>query len=127
MVRNDRPLSPHAGIYRWEVSNLLSIVHRMTGVGLSFGVLALVGWLVAIASGPIAHASANGLFASLPGVLMLFGWTFCFFYHLSNGIRHLAWDTGRGFDKDRARQTGWLVVAVALTMTAGTWIVILGT
>ena len=123
MVRSYRPLSPHAGLYRWQISNTLSILHRMTGVMLALGMLALVGWLVSILAGPAAYGSVNGFFASPLGALMLLGWTFCFFYHLANGIRHLAWDTGRGFEMERARQTGWLVVAVALIMTLGTWIV----
>ncbi len=105
MARSDRPLSPHLGVYRWQISNSLSILHRATGVMLSLGAVALVGWLVAIVAGPAAYASVNGFFASPLGALMLFGWTFCFFYHLANGIRHLVWDTGHGFDKDRARQT----------------------
>jgi len=122
MARNDRPLSPHVGLYRWQISNSLSILHRMTGILLSFGALALVGWLVSIVAGPSAYASLNEFFSSPLGALMLLGWTFCFFYHLSNGIRHLAWDTGHGLEKERARQTGWLVVAVAVIMTLGTWI-----
>ncbi len=122
MARSDRPLSPHLGVYRWQISNSLSILHRATGVMLSLGAVALVGWLVAIVAGPAAYASVNGFFASPLGALMLFGWTFCFFYHLANGIRHLVWDTGHGFDKDRARQTGWLVVGVAVLLTVGVWI-----
>lgn len=122
MSRSDRPLSPHLGVYGWEISNTLSILHRMTGVMLSFGALALVGWLVSIVAGPAAYASLNGFFASPIGALMLFGWTFCFFYHLANGIRHLAWDVGLGFEKHRARRTGWLVVGIALVLTLGVWI-----
>jgi len=122
MARNDRPLSPHVGLYRWQISNSLSILHRMTGILLSLGALALVGWLVSIVAGPSAYASLNEFFSSPLGALMLLGWTFCFFYHLCNGIRHLAWDTGHGLEKERARQTGWLVVAVAVIMTLGTWI-----
>lgn len=122
MARNDRPLSPHLDVYRWEVSNTLSILHRATGVMLSFGAIALVGWLLSVVSGPAAYAALNNFFAGPIGGLMLFGWTFCFFYHLCNGMRHLAWDTGRGFEKDRARVTGWIVVIVALVMTLGVWI-----
>jgi succinate dehydrogenase / fumarate reductase cytochrome b subunit len=122
MARNERPLSPHLGVYAWQVSNTLSILHRATGVMLSFGALALVGWLVSIAAGPAEFAAVHGFFRSPLGALMLFGWTFCFFYHLSNGIRHLAWDTGHGFDKRRARHTGWLVVVVATVLTVAVWI-----
>lgn len=122
MARNDRPLSPHLGVYSWQISNTLSILHRATGVMLSFGAVALVGWLVSIVAGPAAYASVNGFFASPLGALMLLGWTFCFFYHLSNGIRHLFWDAGLGFEKDRARQTGWLVVGIAVVLTLAVWI-----
>jgi succinate dehydrogenase / fumarate reductase cytochrome b subunit len=122
MARNDRPLSPHIDVYRWQISNTLSILHRLTGIALSVGAIALVGWLVSLVSGPAAYASVNSFFAGPVGALMLFGWTFCIFYHLANGVRHLGWDAGYGFDKQRARQTGWIVVAVALVMTAGTWI-----
>jgi len=122
MSRSDRPLSPHLGVYSWQISNSLSILHRMTGVMLALGALALVGWLVSIVAGPAAYASLNGFFVSPLGALMLFGWTFCFFYHLANGIRHLAWDTGRGFEKQRARQTGWLVIGISLVLTLGVWI-----
>ena len=121
MARSERPLSPHLEVYAWQVSNTLSILHRMTGVALAFGALALVSWLVSIAAGADALKSINAFFGSLIGQVLLFGWTFCFFYHLCNGIRHLAWDTGRGFEKTRARQTGWLVVTIAVIMPLGTW------
>ncbi|MBT8442768.1 MAG: succinate dehydrogenase, cytochrome b556 subunit [Gammaproteobacteria bacterium] len=122
MARSDRPLSPHLDVYAWQISNTLSILHRITGIALSIGALALVGWLVSIVSGPAAYASVNGFFAGPIGALMLFGWTFCIFYHLANGIRHLGWDVGLGFDKALARQTGWLTVIAAVIMTAATWI-----
>ena len=127
MARSDRPLSPHLDVYAWQTSNTLSILHRITGVALSVGAIALVGWLVSVASGPAAYASVNGFFAGPIGALLLFGWTFCFFYHLANGIRHLFWDAGYGFDKQRARHTGWLAVAVALIITLGIWVAIIAT
>ena len=123
MASSDRPLSPHLGVYRWQISNSLSILHRMTGVMLAFGALALVAWLVSVVAGPSAYGAINQFFAGPLGALMLFGWTFCFFYHLCNGIRHLAWDTGRGFEPERARMTGWIVVILAVLMTLGVWLV----
>lgn len=125
MAPVDRPLSPHLAIYSWKISNTLSIVHRMTGVALSFGTLALVGWLVSIVAGNDAHSLANDLFDSILGKLALFGWTFCFFYHLCNGIRHMCWDVGKGFDRLRAQQSGMLVLAIALILTVGLWAVVL--
>lgn len=125
MGQANRPLSPHLGVYRWQVSNTLSIIHRLTGVLLAFGALALTVWLVALASGPDAYLGIVGLFGSPPGVLLLFGWTFCFFYHLCNGIRHLCWDAGLGFDLARARASGMTVVVCAVLLTLVFWIAVL--
>ena len=123
MARRDRPLSPHLDVYAWQISNTLSILHRMTGVAMSVGAIVLIGWLVSIVAGPAAYARLNEFFAGPIGALMLFGWTFCFFYKMTSGIRHLAWDIGLGFDKSVARQTGWLVVIAAVIMTLATWVV----
>ena len=89
MDGQQRPLSPHLQIYRWQVTNTLSIVHRATGVMLSLGLLVLVYWLVAIASGPEAFVNAQALYGAAWFKLPLAGWAFCFFFHLGNGIRHL--------------------------------------
>lgn len=126
MARSDRPLSPHLGIYRWEIGNSLSILHRMTGVMLSAGALLLVAWLVSVVWGEEGYVLMTDWFGSLLGRLMLFGWTFCFFYHLGNGVRHLFWDVGYGFEKRRARISGWIVVMFSLLMTAGFWLTVLG-
>lgn len=121
MPQLSRPLSPHLQIYRWQVSNTLSILHRLTGVALSFGALALAGWLLALASGPTAYLQVTEVFRSWPGQLLLLAWTFCFFYHLCNGLRHLAWDAGHGFDRHTARKSGLLVVAAAVIFTGAFW------
>jgi succinate dehydrogenase / fumarate reductase cytochrome b subunit len=126
MPQSDRPLSPHLGIYRWEISNSLSILHRMTGVMLSVGALALVAWLVSVVAGKGAYTVLNAGFGSVVGRVMLFGWTFCFFYHLGNGVRHLFWDAGHGFEKQRARATGWMVVVFATVLTLSFWVLALG-
>jgi len=125
MAHIDRPLSPHLAIYSWKISSTLSIVHRMTGVALSFGALVLVGWLVSIVSGYNMYSVVNDLLSSIIGSLALFGWTFCFFYHLCNGIRHMCWDVGKGFERLRAQQSGMLVLAVAIILTVGLWAVVL--
>jgi succinate dehydrogenase / fumarate reductase cytochrome b subunit len=124
MAHSERPLSPHLSVYRWQISNTLSIVHRMTGFALSFGALALIGWLVSIVAGYDAYSTVNQLYGSIIGVIALFGWTFCFFYHCCNGIRHLCWDIGKGFEKRTAQQSGLLVVAAALVLTVGLWAVV---
>ena len=125
MSRETRPVSPHLQVYRWQVSNTLSILHRLTGVGLSLGALALVGWLFALASGQSAFAQFIWVFGSLPFQLLLIGWTFCFFFHLCNGLRHLAWDADYGFDKAVARRSGIGVLMAALILTVLFWFVVL--
>lgn len=122
MADLSRPLSPHLQVYRWQVSNTLSILHRLTGVGMSVGALALVAWLLALASGQTAFLQATEVFRSLGGQLLLIAWTFCFFYHLCNGLRHLAWDAGHGFDRETARKSGLAVVAASLVLTLAFWI-----
>ena len=117
MAHSERPLSPHLGIYRWEISNSLSILHRMTGVMLSAGSLVLVGWLVSAVVGEDLYICLNVWLNTFLGRLMLFGCTFCFFFHLGNGIRHLFWYVGYGFEKQRARMTGWMVVTFAIATT----------
>jgi succinate dehydrogenase / fumarate reductase cytochrome b subunit len=121
MAQIDRPLSPYL-VYRWEISNTLSFLHRMTGVMLSIGSLALVGWLISVVSGHDAYARLTAFFAGIVGGLILFALTFCFFYHLANGVRHLFWDAGYGFEKQHARMSGWAVVISALLLTLGFWI-----
>ncbi len=122
MAQIERPLSPHIGIYRWQVSSTLSILHRFTGVILSIGAFVLVGWLVTVAAGYEAYARFIGGLSGVLGRTFLFIWSFSFFYHLCNGVRHLFWDAGIGFDKARARQTGWGVVAAAAIMTLLLWL-----
>lgn len=112
-----RPLSPFLG-YRWGITNTLSILHRVTGVMLSLGILVLTCWFIAIATGPQAYTDVQVLFASGWFKLPLIGWAFCFFYHLANGIRHLFWDAGLGFEMAQVRASGWAVVIGAVAATA---------
>ncbi len=115
-----RPLSPFL-IYRWQYSNTLSILNRVTGVALSVGMLLFVYWLSAAASGADAYAQAQVVFAHPVTKLALIGFSFSFFYHLLNGVRHLVWDVGYGFEKAVARKSGWLVFIGALVVTAFFW------
>ena len=122
-MADNRPLSPHLGIYRWQITMTMSILHRATGVALAVGSLALVWWLVAASMGPEAYGEAQGFFSSWFGQLLLIGWTFSLFYHLCNGVRHLAWDAGWGFEIKSVYITGYAVWVVALVMTAATlWV-----
>jgi succinate dehydrogenase / fumarate reductase cytochrome b subunit len=118
-----RPLSPHLQVYRWQITSVLSILHRATGVALSVGTLLLVAWLVALATSDAAFAAVQGFIGSPIGYLVLFGWTVSLFYHLCNGIRHLAWDAGHGFEIRTVHTTGWTVVIATVVLTVIAWAV----
>lgn len=94
-----------------------SILHRATGIALAVGTVFLVWWLVAAAMGEQAYAQAQWFFGSWLGVIFLFGWCFSFFYHLCNGIRHLVWDAGYGFEKPDAYRNSAVVIAAAVILT----------
>jgi succinate dehydrogenase cytochrome b subunit len=112
-----RPLSPY-WIYRWEITMWLSSLHRITGLLLSLGAVALAVWLIALATGGEAFDAVSSVYASGWFKPLLVGWTFCFFFHLANGVRHLTWDTGYGFDPKTIRASGWTVVVVTFVATA---------
>jgi succinate dehydrogenase / fumarate reductase cytochrome b subunit len=112
-----RPLSPY-WIYRWRITMVLSSLHRITGLLLSLGALVLACWLLALATGPAAYADVMRMFGAAWFKVPLIGWTFCFFLHLANGIRHLAWDAGVGFEKSQIQSSGWIVVIVTVVATA---------
>jgi len=120
MATDNRPLSPHLGIYRWQITMTMSILHRATGVALAVGSLMLVWWLVAAGIGPDAYDTVHSFLSAWYGQVLLIGWTFSLFYHLCNGVRHLAWDAGWGFQIRTFYITGYAVWAVALLLTAGT-------
>ena len=113
----NRPISPHLQVYRPQLTSVLSILHRITGVALAVGTILLVYWLIAAASGPEAFASAEALIGSWLGRILLFGWTFALYFHLTNGIRHLFWDAGFGFELKTVYASGWTVVALAAVLT----------
>ena len=119
MAPRARPLSPHMTIYRWPVSMATSITHRMTGIALSMGTLLLAWWLIAAASGLEAYHTFSQVAASWPGRVVLFGFTWSLAFHLLNGIRHLAWDMGYGFDVPTANRTGWLVIVLSVLLAVG--------
>lgn len=122
MTPAERPLSPHLQIYKPQLTSMLSIAHRATGVALALGTLFLVWWLIAAASGADAFATVQGFFGSWLGLLLLFGWSLSFFYHLCNGVRHLMWDTGHGLDLNSAYLSGWIVLIASGALTAIAWI-----
>jgi succinate dehydrogenase / fumarate reductase, cytochrome b subunit len=116
MAQPQRPLSPFMH-YRWQYTNTTSILHRITGILLTFGFLVLVYWLAAAARGPEAYAHAQAVLGSLPAQVVLFGSLFSFCYHLLNGIRHLFWDAGYGFELPVARKTGWAAALGSVVLT----------
>jgi succinate dehydrogenase / fumarate reductase, cytochrome b subunit len=120
-----RPLSPHIQIYKRESNMVMSILHRITGAGLYLGTLLLAGWLVAVASGPEAFAGANRLLGSPLGLVILFGFTWALLHHLVGGVRHLIWDTGRGFDLSTVDKLSWGTMIGSIVLTVAVWGLIL--
>ncbi len=118
-----RPLSPHVQIYRWQWTMALSITHRATGVFLAAGALYLVVWLAATAGGPDSFSVMQHFNISIVGRLLLLGWTFSLFFHLCNGIRHLVWDAGWGFELKTGHLTAVLVIVASVVLTALAWVV----
>jgi succinate dehydrogenase / fumarate reductase, cytochrome b subunit len=114
MAMRDRPLSPHLQVYRPMYTMVLSIAHRAAGLALSAGSLLLAWWLMAVASGEAAYASATEVLSAWPVKLVLTGFMLAFWYHLFAGLRHLAWDAGYGFAKAQARRSGRLVVVLTV-------------
>lgn len=122
--RGKRPLSPHLSVYRFQMSMFTSIVHRITGVGLTLGAVLIVWWFIAASSGPEYFAFADGILTSWFGALVLIAslWALC--YHLCNGIRHLFWDTGRGLEKATAYKSGIAVIVGSVVLTIITLLLI---
>jgi succinate dehydrogenase / fumarate reductase cytochrome b subunit len=116
-----RPLSPNIQIYRPQLTSVLSIANRITGVALAAYAVGLVIWLVAAATGPEAYGTIHAFIRSWFGQVLLFGCTFCFLLHLCGGIRHLAWDAGYGFSLRAIYTSGWTVVAASIALTVLTW------
>ncbi|MDP6342272.1 MAG: succinate dehydrogenase, cytochrome b556 subunit [Alphaproteobacteria bacterium] len=121
MASDNRPLSPHLQVYRWQMTMALSILHRMSGVGLVLGLFLLTWWLIAAAAGPEYFQYVQAIFGSEIGRVLLFGFTLALFYHLCNGIRHLIWDAGYGFELDAMTRSGWLVLVASVMLTLATF------
>ena len=117
-----RPLSPHLGIYKWQITMVLSILHRVTGLFLCLGALLLTWALIAAASGEAAWMGFAAFCGSWIGLLLLLLWTFALCFHFCNGIRHLFWDAGRGFARDTMQTTGWIVVIASVALTLCIWV-----
>ena len=121
MSNNGRPLSPHLSIYRWPITMTLSILHRVTGVGLSVGFAVWAAWLFSAMLGAEAYAGVIAMLGTVVGKVLLIGWSFAFFFHLSNGIRHLVWDMGWGFEIGQANASAWFVLLTSIVLTGLFW------
>jgi len=122
MTPAPRPLSPHLQIYKPQLTSVLSITHRATGMALGLGTILLLWWLIAAATSDHAFALAQAFWYSWIGRLLLLGWSYALFYHLCNGIRHLAWDAGYGFTIKATYRSGWIMVSSSLALTLIAWI-----
>lgn len=122
MTTRTRPLSPHLQVYRLPLTALMSITHRATGCALGLGCVLLAYWLGAAAYGPESYATAQKFIGSWFGILMMLGFSAALFYHLCNGIRHLLWDMGWGFEKHQYAQSGLVTMAAAAVLTLVCWI-----
>ncbi len=125
MTTNTRPLSPHVQIYRLPLLAITSITHRITGIGLVLGLLLLSCWLGAAAKGDQAYEAIHTLIVSLPGRVVMFGFTAALFFHLTNGIRHLVWDAGKGLDLPTAQASNRIVIGAAIVLTVLSWLIAL--
>lgn len=116
MASGNRPLSPHLQVYRPQITSMMSILHRLTGVALIAVAVLLTYWIAAATYGPEAFDRAQGVLGSWFGRLVLFGMSVSLFYHLGNGIRHMAWDIGWGYELPKLVATGWAVIVFSIVM-----------
>ena len=123
MANPYRPLSPHLQIYRWPLAMVISILHRITGIALAIGAVLLIVVLISVAAGPTAYEAIQSCISSMVGQIFLFLWTIALFLHLTNGIRHLFWDAGCGFEINTTRNSGIFVLLATAVLTASVWIV----
>jgi len=119
-MKKQRPISPHLQVYKPQLTSVLSIMHRFTGVALSMGVIVLCWWLFSLSSGGAAYGHFISHAKTWYGKLFMVGWLFSFYYHLCNGLRHLYWDIGKGYGLKTLYKTGWLVVVVSISLTIAT-------
>jgi succinate dehydrogenase / fumarate reductase cytochrome b subunit len=126
MATRERPLSPHLQVNRWQITMTMSILHRVSGVILTVGAFALAWWLLAVAAGGEHYVRAAACLASPLGQLALFGFSLALVYHLLNGVRHLLWDAGLGFEIPEFYRSGWTVAVLTVVLTAAIWFFALG-
>ena len=125
MADTQRPLSPHMGIYKWQVQMVTSILHRATGIALSVGTLLVLWGVFSLASGEDSYNQFKTCIGSPIGLVLLFGWTWSLFYHLCNGIRHLLQDGGMGYGIPQFVRSSWLSIIVSIVLTVLVWAYVL--
>lgn len=116
-----RPLSPHLQVYRPQITSVLSILHRITGAGLFISLCFLIAWIASLAMGESAYLAFTGFMGTWFGQVIILFSLFGFYYHLANGIRHLIWDMGYGYEMPTVHLSGWIVVIVSVGATLLTW------
>lgn len=121
MTQSARPLSPHIGIYRWQVQMVTSILHRATGIALVAGSVLVLWGLLALAAGAAAWADFSACAGSVIGLILLIGWTWALLYHLCNGIRHLLQDAGLGYRIEQFVRSSWLSIVISIVLTIVVW------
>tara|TARA_Y100000590_G_scaffold28205_1_gene31667 strand:- start:2554 stop:2946 length:393 start_codon:yes stop_codon:yes gene_type:complete len=121
-MEDKRPLSPHLQVYKWQISMFLSILHRASGTVLGLGTLLLAYWLISIAMGPEVFSDAQCFLGSIFGRIILFGFTAALILHFLNGVRHLFWDAGYGFELSTSKFSGWIVFLLTILLTILVWV-----
>jgi succinate dehydrogenase / fumarate reductase cytochrome b subunit len=120
-----RPISPFLfppfGTYSWQITSAISILHRVSGIALGVGALMLTWWLLALLGEPSDFDAVQDFLGSIFGRILLLGWTWALFFHLSNGIRHLVWDTGHALTLPNVYRGGWMVIILSVLLTAAAW------
>ncbi|NJM55876.1 MAG: succinate dehydrogenase, cytochrome b556 subunit [Verrucomicrobiae bacterium] len=120
-TQRERPLSPHLQVYSPLINMVMSIIHRVTGVALYAGTILLAWWLAALASGPAYFSYVADIFGSLPGRIVLLGYTWALMHHMLGGLRHFVWDTGWGYDLKTVDRLSWGTIVGSLVLTAAIW------
>ena len=121
MKKSARPLSPHLQVYKPQLTSILSILHRLTGIALAVGAVAMTWWLWTAMTSEVAFGCLQKFRHSLVGQVLLFGWTFSFVYHFLNGIRHLKWDAGYGLNMKSVYLSGYIVAIGSAIITLMIW------
>ena len=124
-MAKERPISPHLQVYKPQITSVLSIFHRITGVALTFGLILLVAWIFTLSLGEEYFEYFSLFIKSWLGLLILFGFTFALNYHFCNGIRHLFWDAGYGYEIETVHKSGLAVLIMSFSLTTLIWYLVL--